>query len=319
MEYGAIAGIDRPVSRLILGTMAYRPDPEERYQHWAGMLDAYLAAGGNMVDTAHTYGGGRSEQTLGRWLQERANRMQVLILGKGAHPQPGKPHRVTPEDIDTDIAESLERLQTPYIDLYLLHRDDPSVPVGPIVECLNRQIDAGRLRAIGGSNWTSQRIEAANEYAAAHHLHGFTASSPNLSLAVASEPIWPDCVTVDAQELAWYRRQQFPLLSWSSQARGFFSGRFSPEQREIDPDVTRALYSDDNWERLRRARQLAERKATTPTRVALAWVLRQPLPTFPLIGPLKPEELQDSLMALDVALSPAEMQWLQLERETLAA
>jgi aryl-alcohol dehydrogenase-like predicted oxidoreductase len=319
MEYGSIEGLDRPVSRLILGTMAYRPEPEERYAHWAGMLDAFLAAGGNMVDTAHTYGGGRSEQTLGRWLQERANRRQVLILGKGAHPQPGKPHRVTPEDIDSDISESLQRLQTPYIDLYLLHRDDPAVPVGPIVECLNRQIDAGRLRAIGGSNWTSQRIDAANEYAAAHQLRGFTASSPNLSLAVASEPIWPDCVTVDTQELAWYRQRQFPLLSWSSQARGFFSGRFSPEQREIDPDVTRALYSDDNWERLRRARELAEKKATTPTRVALAWVLRQPLPTFPLIGPLKREELQDSLAALEVALSPEEAQWLFLEREALPA
>ncbi|HEV7213756.1 MAG TPA: aldo/keto reductase [Chloroflexota bacterium] len=319
MEYGSIEGLDRPVSRLILGTMAYRPEPEERYAHWAGMLDAFLAAGGNMVDTAHTYGGGRSEQTLGRWLQERANRRQVLILGKGAHPQPGKPHRVTPEDIDSDISESLQRLQTPYIDLYLLHRDDPAVPVGPIVECLNRQIDAGRLRAIGGSNWTSQRIDAANEYAAAHQLRGFTASSPNLSLAVASEPIWPDCVTVDTQELAWYRQRQFPLLSWSSQARGFFSGRFSPQQREIDPDVTRALYSDDNWERLRRARELAEKKATTPTRVALAWVLRQPLPTFPLIGPLKREELQDSLAALEVALSPEEAQWLFLEREALPA
>lgn len=319
MEYGAIEGIGQPVSRLILGTMAYRPDPEERYEHWAGILDAFLAAGGNMIDTAHTYGAGRSERTLGRWLQERGNRSHVLILGKGAHPQPGKPHRVTPEDIDTDIGESLERLQTPYIDLYLLHRDDPSVPVGPIVECLNRHIDAGRLRAIGGSNWTSQRVEAANAYAAAHQLRGFTASSPNLSLAVASEPIWPDCVTVDAQELAWYRQHQFPLLSWSSQARGFFSGRFTPEQRDIDPDVTRALYSDDNWERLRRARELAQKKATTPTRVALAWVLRQPLPTFPLIGPLKLDELQDSMAALDVALSPAEMHWLQLERESLPA
>lgn len=319
MEYSAIAGIERPVSRLILGTMAYRPEPEERYTHWAGMLDAFFAVGGNMVDTAHAYGGGRSERTLGRWLQEHGNRAEVLILDKGVHPQPGQPHRVTPEAIDADIAESLDRLQTSYIDLYLLHRDDPSVPVGPIVECLNRHIDAGRLRAIGGSNWNSQRLEEANSYADGHHLRPFTASSPNLSLAVAGEPLWPDCVTVDAQELSWYRERQFPLLAWSSQARGFFSGRFSPDQRDIDPDVTRVFYSDDNWERLRRAQELASRKDTTPTRIALAWVIRQSLPTFALIGPLTPAELKDSLAALAVLLSAADLRWLQQVRQVTSA
>ena len=319
MEYGTIRGIERPVSRLILGTMAYRPEPEERYAHWAAMLDGYRAAGGNTLDTAHSYGAGNSERTLGRWLRERGNREQIIILGKGAHPRPGQPRRVTPEAIDSDIRESLVRLQTPYIDLYLLHRDDPSVPVGPIVECLNRHLDAGRLRAIGGSNWTSGRITEANEYAASHRLRGFTASSPNLSLAVFSEPLWPDCVSVDGPELAWYRQQQFPLLAWSSQARGFFSGRFAPEQRDVEPAIVRALYSDGNWERLRRARELAAQKNTTPTRVALAWVLRQPLPTFPLIGPLTLPELEDSLAALQVELSADELRWLHLDQEAAAA
>lgn len=319
MEYGHIGGIAQPISRLILGTMAYAPEPAERYEHWTGMLDAFVAAGGNTFDTAYVYGGGRSERLLGRWLGERGNREQVIIVDKGAHPRAGQPQRVTPEAIDADIAESLERLQTPYIDLYLLHRDDPSVHVGPIVECLNAHVAAGRLRAIGGSNWTAQRIFEANRYAASHGLTGFTASSPNLSLAVASEPLWPGCVSVDAQEIAWYREHQFPLLSWSSQARGFFSGRFSPEQPEVDPDVTRTFYSAGNWERLRRARELAQRKGTTPTRIALAWVLRQPFPTFPLIGPLTLAELQDSLAALQVALSPAEAQWLHMDSETLPA
>lgn len=319
MEYGGIDGIARPVSRLILGTMAYSSEPEERYGHWAAMLDAFLADGGNMLDTANAYSGGRSERMIGRWLRERDNRDQVLILDKGAHPKAGQPTRVTPEAIDADVAESLERLQTPYIDLYLLHRDDPAAAVGPIVECLNRHIDAGRLRAIGGSNWTAARLDAANDYAAAHQLRGFTASSPNLGLAVPTEPLWPGCVSVNAEELAWYRRRQFPLLSWSSQARGFFSGRFAPDQPEVDRDVTRVYYTDANWERLRRARVLAERKGTTPTRVALAWVLRQSAPTFALIGPLRLEELRDSLAALAVAVSPDEAAWLNLERDGLPA
>ncbi|MGI8915010.1 MAG: aldo/keto reductase, partial [Chloroflexota bacterium] len=144
-------------------------------------------------------------------------------------------------------------------------------------------------------------------------------SSPNLSLAVAGEPLWPDCVTVDAQELSWYRERQFPLLAWSSQARGFFSGRFSPDQRDIDLDVTRVFYSDDNWERLRRAQELASRKDTTPTRIALAWVIRQSLPTFALIGPLTPAELKDSLAALAVLLSAADLRWLQQVRQVTSA
>ena len=312
MEYGSIDGVGQPVSRLILGTMAYAAEPPERYEHFAGLLDAFLAAGGNTLDTARVYGGGKSERMLGRWLRERDNRERVVVLTKGAHPEGGNPRRVTPEAIDNDIAASLERLQTGFIDLYLLHRDDPEQPVGPLVECLNRHVEAGRLRAIGGSNWTTERIAAANAYASAHGLRGFTASSPNLSLARPSEPLWPGCVSVDADAWRWYRQHQFPLLAWSSQARGFFSGRFAPDRPE-DSDVVRVYYRADNWERLRRARELAARKATTPTRIALAWVLRQPLPTFPLIGPLTPDELQDSLAALDVALSPRELAWLDLE------
>ena len=318
MDYATIPGLDRPVSRLILGTMAYAPEPPDRLEHWCAMLDAFLGLGGNALDTAHVYGGGRSERTLAAWLQRRDNREQVLIVDKGAHPSRDETHRVRPDAIDADVRESLERLQTPYIDLYLLHRDDRDEPVGSIVDCLNEHIAAGRLRAIGCSNWRHDRIEEANAYAAAHGLHGFVASRPNLSLAAAQEPLWPGCVSVDEQELAWYRAQRFPLLSWSSQARGFFSGRFQPDQPD-NADMVRVYYDDANWERLRRARLLAERHDCSPTRIALAWVLAQPLPTFPLIGPLTLDELHDSVAALEIRLGPEETAWLNLERDALPA
>ena len=104
---------------------------------------------------------------MGRWMELRGNREDVVIIGKSAHPD-GARKRVTAADISQDIRESLERLRTDYMDLHLLHRDDPSVPVGPIVEELNAQREAGRIRAFGGSNWQPARIQEANDYADAH-------------------------------------------------------------------------------------------------------------------------------------------------------
>lgn len=312
MLYGTVAGLSHPVSRLVLGSVVFKTAPPERLRTTFDLLDAFVALGGTMVDTAYVYGGGESERAIGLWLHERASADKLMVLTKGAHPLPGEPRRVTPAAIDHDLTISLERLGTDHVDLYLLHRDDPDVPVGLIVDCLNRQADEGRIRAFGGSNWTTRRIDEANDYAASHRLQGFVASSPNLSLAVPKEPRWPGCLYADAATRAWHRERQFPLFSWSSQAGGFFSGRFSPDSPD-DPDTVRVYYADDNWERLRRARELAAQKGRTPIQVALAWVLAQPFPTFPLIGPRTVDELRDSAAALEVQLTPEEVAWLDLE------
>jgi aryl-alcohol dehydrogenase-like predicted oxidoreductase len=153
-----------------------------------------------------------------------------------------------------------------------------------------------------------------NAYAAAHGLQGFAASSPNLSLAVQNEVIWEGCVVAtDAESRAWYQRTQMPLFSWSSQARGFFTGRFAPDYLE-EETMVRVYYSDDNWERLRRATELGRRKGNfTANQVALAWALHQPFPTYALIGPANAEELRSSVTALDLELTAEEVRWLNLE------
>ena len=179
MEYGHVQGVDKPVSRLVQGTMML--SSRELEQSFA-LLDAVYALGCNTFDTAHVYGGGDCERTMGQWVNERKLREKVVIIGKGAHHNQDR-KRVTPFDITSDIHDSLARFKFSYIDLYLLHRDDPTVPVGPIVEALNEHKRAGRIRAFGGSNWTHERIREANEYATAHGLTPFAASSPNFSLA----------------------------------------------------------------------------------------------------------------------------------------
>lgn len=306
MKYAHFAPLNRELSRLVLGSMVFSLDALD---NTFSLLDAWREQGGNIIDTAHLYNGGNSERALGRWLESRGGREGLVILGKGAHHNPER-SRVTPEDITCDIRDSLARMKTEYIDLYILHRDDERVPVGEIVDTLNQHYRAGRIRSFGGSNWSTARLDAANAFAAEHGLQGFSASSPHLSLAVPNEPVWAGCIDArDAASLAWYERTQMPLFSWSSQARGFFSAGFTPEDTSNE-FMTRVYYSEGNWARLRRARELGEQRGFSAIQVALAWVLHQRFPVFALVGPANLEEMQSSIRALDLDLSPEDVRWL---------
>ncbi|MET3544132.1 aryl-alcohol dehydrogenase-like predicted oxidoreductase [Paenibacillus favisporus] len=307
MEYISVKGLDKKVSRLMKGTDYFY---HNTYDKAAANMDAYLAIGGNSVDSAHIYCGGESEEVLGRYMKERGNRDQIVILTKGAHHDQNGP-RVNKEAIRHDITTSLKRLQTDFIDLYALHRDDPNVPAGEVIEILNEYVKSGTVGAIGCSNWTWQRIKEANEYAAEKGLTGFTFSSPNLSLAKPNEPFWKGCVSADAETCAWHEAEQFPLFSWSSQARGFFTGRFTPEVRD-NADLVRVFYSDANWERLERAKQLGAERGVTAIQIALAYVLNQPFPTCALIGAQSAEELRSCDEGSRIQLSRAELDWLDL-------
>ena len=301
-----ISGCDKPVSTLIQGSDYFRPSI---YEKVSNVLDRFLAIGGNTIDTAHIYCGGESEVAIGQWLKERGNREEIVILTKGAHHDQNGP-RVNPEAIKQDLFTSLERLNTDYIDLYALHRDDPNVPVEVIVDTLNEHIEAGRIKAIGGSNWTVERLQEANDYAEKNGLVGFTFNSPNLSLAKAQEPYWPGCISADRAYCEWHKEHQMPLLSWSSQARGFFTGRFTPEDRSNE-DLVRVFYNDANWERLRRAEVLAKDKNATAIQIALAYVLNQPFPTCAIIGPQNEAELLSCNEGANIELTEEELDWLE--------
>lgn len=292
-------------TQLIMGTGdLFRLEADQIYK----LLDAFVASDGNTIDMAHQYV--QAEEIIGQWMKERGNRQKLKLLTKGAHPDDGEPgKRVNPKAITKDLLESLQRLQTDYVDFYALHRDDLDVEVGPIMETLNEHISEGHVRAIGTSNWTIERIREANEYASKNGLVGFTFNSPNLSLAKANEPMWPGCVSAGKEEFEWHKANKMPLFAWSSQAGGFFSGGFSPDKKD-DEDIVRVYYSDENWERYRRAQILAERKSVTPIQIALAYVLNQPFPTAAIVGPMKTDELYSSVQAAGIQLSEQEVSWL---------
>ncbi|NQX67044.1 aldo/keto reductase [Paenibacillus alba] len=312
MKHIQIKGLDKPVSTLVMGSDFFRLDNPDEVSE---ILGHYLAIGGNTIDSAFIYCGGQSEQAIGIWLDKMGNRDTMNIFTKGAHHDQNGP-RVNAEAIRSDLFTSLERLRTDYIDLYALHRDDPAIPVGAILEALNEHVEAGRIRAFGGSNWTHERLQEAAEYAEKHGLIGFSFSSPNLSLAKANEPFWAGCVSVDEQALRWYEAKQLPLLSWSSQARGFFTGRFSPENRD-NADLVRVFYSDENWTRLRRAEQLAQEKGVSAIQIALAYVLSQPFPACALIGPRSEAEMRSCRDGAELVLTPQELAWLDLTAATV--
>jgi aryl-alcohol dehydrogenase-like predicted oxidoreductase len=242
-----------------------------------------------------------------------------VVVGKGAHHNRDRA-RVTPFDITADLFDSLARLRTEYIDLYLLHRDGPSVPVGPIIETLNEHLDAGRVRAFGASNWSTERIQEAQEYASARGLVPFAASSPNLSLAVQAKAPWEGCVSISGEDgkaaRRWYAQHEMPLFAWSSLAGGFFSGRFTRENLDafdtyLDELCVETYCFEDNFARFDRARTLAEDRGLSVPQVALAYVLGQPLDVFALVGCNTGEEFADNARAAAVSITPEERRWLE--------
>ncbi|MEM7030745.1 MAG: aldo/keto reductase, partial [Chloroflexota bacterium] len=320
MEYSHLPGIEKPISRLVQGSMMINSQEKEKS---FALLDAVVEHGCTTFDTAHGYGGGDSERTLGDWVKDRSLREKLVIIAKGAHHSRDR-KRVTPYDISADLFDSLARQKTDYFDLYLLHRDDPDVPVGPIVEALNEHQQAGRIRAFGGSNWTHERLLEANAYAEANNLSPFVASSPNYSLADQKEEPWPDCVTISGPKNEairdWYVETQTPLFTWSSLASGFFSDRYRRDNLDglnsnWDKVCIRSYCAEDNFQRLDRARELGQEKGLSVPQVALAFVLSQPLNIHTLVGCQTADEFRANAEAVAVKLSQDELDWLDLKRD----
>ena len=313
MKKSKIHGVDKELSRIIMGTMIVGL---KNYGESAELLDAAMELGINAFDIAYVYGGGDSERAVGKWMEERGNRDDVFIITKGAHHNQDR-KRVTPYDITSDLMDSLARLRTDYIDSYLLHRDDPSLPVGPIMDCLHEHCAAGRIRSFGGSNWTYARIAEANAYAAEHGQIPMSVSSPNYGLCEQVDDPWgPGCVTISgpggAYERGFYLKTHMPVMAYSSLGRGMLSGRVTRENYKelLDGAALKAYAYDVNFERLDRARELAAAKGASVPQIGLAYILNGPLNVFPIVGAASPRELSETAAAVDITLYGQELEWL---------
>ncbi|MXW02981.1 MAG: hypothetical protein F4000_16420 [Holophagales bacterium] len=321
--------------RLILGTMPLTNATQAAQTEADSLLDAAFEHGISALDTGHVYGNGASERAIGDWLERRGLADDVFILSKGCHPDAAGP-RVNPEALAQDLAESLDRLRLPAVDLYMLHRDDPAVPVGEMVDAFAEHLAAGRLRAYGFSNWTRARIEEACDYAEANDRPLPAASSPNFSLADQVKDPWGGgCVTLTGKAAAddreWHRSTGMAIFAWSSLARGLFSGRVTRRALAADPSLVdeacRTAYVHDvNIARLDRVIEFAEAGGATVPQIALAWVLAQDLPLHAIVGAATEQEVEDLAAAAALTITEEEAKWLQkggrrplsMARESLA-
>lgn len=322
MKYTVINGCSAPVSRIVLGTTSLDAGDQRRSD---AVLDAAWAAGINTFDTALIYPNG-SEIALGRWIRSRGLEGRVNVLTKGAH-HDARRRRVTPEDIEADCRASMERLGVKTIDLYLLHRDDPSVPVGPIVEALEKLKREGLIRVYGGSNWTARRLAEANAYAAERGYAGMGASSPHYSLGVQVYDTWGGgCVTLTgeagAEERAYCRETGMPVFAYAALCHGVLSGKWRWDDREgmrsgLDRFALEGFYSEENLQRLRRCEEVAARLGASVAQVALAWVLHQPENVFAVAGASSPVRAEQLAQAAEISLTGAQVRYLALEADTM--
>ena len=321
---GRIPGVDKPVSRLFFGTaipqMAMGGDAN-------GLLDGVFALGVNAFDCARGYGG--AEGSLGGWIRARGNRERVVILSKcGNVGLFGRVH-INRGVIERELSESLRALGTDYIDVYLLHRDDPKTPLGEILETLNEMKQRGKIRAFGASNWTHDRIAEANAYAASHGMEGFAASSPNYGLAEQHADPWGgSCVSISGAEnadaRAWYAASAMPVIAYSSLGRGFFSGKFKSgdypaASRVLDRPAQKGYLCAENMERLRRAEILAGEKECAVSEIAMRYVFSGDMNMFAAVSSQSPERMRQNIDAARHPLSAKEARWLNLEIPSLSA
>lgn len=333
MKYCKINGLNKEVSKLVFGTAtkklfaAVEKDAGEKELNEAySLLDLVYKAGINTFDCAAHYG----EKILGAWMEDRGIREQCVVITKCAHPNEYR-QRVTDFDILSDAHDSLKKLKTDCIDIYMLHRDNVETPVSVIVEALNRLYQEGKVKVFGGSNWTHERLEEANEYAYKYNLEPFRVSSPNFGLAQQIADPWKcdakfgdGCVTISGPENAearkWYQKHQMPVFAYSSLARGLFSGAFkssNPEDAKhlMDGPGIIGYYCEENIERLRRCEILAEEKNISVAQTAIAWIYNQPFEVFALSSPVTEEQIMQNIQAIDIQLTKEEVAWLNLEGE----
>lgn len=309
-----LPGTGLEVSRLCLGGNRLGGELDQAASF--GLLDAFVARGGNFVDTARVYADwlphverSCSEKTIGRWLaarREGGNGPRIVVATKVGHPPPGAPGsgtgRLDGASLRADVRASLANLGLPSLDLLYLHRDDPRRPPEEVVGALEALRAEGLVRHYAASNWSAPRLEAAAAAAARRGWQGFVASQAEWSLAARNPGSGAGgLAAMDGAMLALHRRTGLPAVPYSAQAKGYFDKLAAGT---LDEAVALAYDSPRNWALAALLAETARAAGATVTQVVLAVLMRSPFPVVPVIGCRTPAQVASSFASLTLDLDP---------------
>ncbi len=276
------------------------------------ILDAFVAAGGNFIDTADVYStwvpgnqGGESETILGKWLKQRRNRDQVVIATKVGNDMGPKGKGLSRSHIIQGVEDSLQRLQTDYIDLYQSHTDDESTPLEETLETYSELVAQGKVRAIGASNYSAERLAQALQISQQHGYPRYESLQPLYNLCERSDyeqNLEPLC-----------QEQEIGVISYFSLASGFLSGKYRSEKDLSDSSrggFVKKYLNERGFRILEAIDEVAKNYNTTPTQISLAWLMARHSVTAPIVSATKIEQLNEIIKAINLKLDPASIEKL---------
>lgn len=294
-------------SRILLGT-TYFGDGISKEDAFL-MMDKFRYMGGTHIDTARFYANGIAEEIVGEWMKLR-DAKEMIISSKGGYYEslPNVKPRVNEKEISSDLEKSLKALKQETIEFYWVHKDDEQKPVEYIIDLMNSLVKSGKIIKFGASNWTAKRINKANEYAKKAGLNGFSASQIRFNPAYCVGER-AGLVGMDSSEFEFYKKNNFPVVAYSSLAKGFFSKMHEFGEAGLS-DKARARYlCDENIERLKVLEKLSKKYETSIAGIILGAFSSFEIPkVFPIIGPSRIEQLEDSLGGADVEIKKEELE-----------
>ncbi len=309
MNYRNLGRTGLKVSNICLGTMQWGWTADEAASQT--VMDAFVEAGGNFIDTADIYSfwaennpGGVSEEIIGRWMAARGNRDQIVLATKvrGRMWEGPNGEGLSRVHIIKACEDSLRRLQTDHIDLYQTHWYDADTPIEETMAALDSLVRQGKVRYVGCSNYLAWRLMQALWASDRGNLVRYDSIQPHYSLVHRAE------FEREAQEVCV--AYGIGVIPYSPLAGGFLTGKYT---RESDTSSARAegikrrYFNEVGWRTIDAVRAVAAESGSTPTAVALAWLLAQPAMTAPIIGANSVSQLQESLAASDLVLSAEQL------------
>ncbi|MDD2533793.1 MAG: aldo/keto reductase [Eubacteriales bacterium] len=316
MRQWMIPDTDLFISSIVMGTGNFSVETEADAMR---RIDHFADCDGNLLDTANSYGKLRTsdpnsaEQIIGRWLKQSSQGSSMMISTKGGFPpfEDLTNSRLTVDDVTADLELSLQTLGRDTIDIYYLHRDDPSIPVADLLGMLRDFRQQGKIRYYGLSNWSTDRVAEAIALEKKQVDKALLAIQNRWSLVRYNDraAIDPTVVAMDWPAWELFKKENMAVMPYSSLGKGYFS-KYLQNTCSMTEKLRRYYENDLNKHRADALKQLHKETGYSISQLVLAWLLQQPMPVFPVVGFSKNEQLRDAVEAAGMNLSFSQIEML---------